>query len=406
MLKRDNCLTCKSKNLTKIIDLGMHPYADTFIDKTHQSSPLPVYNLSCVICNDCKLVQTETITDATERYNLFDYSYTSSNSSTSRSHWEEFCQSISEKLSLSKDSTIYEVGSNDGYLLKLFKEKLNNKVCGVDASKAMSDLANNAGVLTENLVFNQEEAVSLVNKRGLSDLVIANNVYNHSDDPVSFTMGVATLLKENGYFVFEVPYWKSTIDSKKVDQIYHEHVSYYTITSLKNLLEKCNFDICDISVVDYHGGSLRVIARKNTNENILHYDGIMNQIKEENYLFQEETYTTLNEELLNKKIDFLSDIINHKKKGYNIIAIGAAAKGNTLLNFLNLSNSLVDYVTDTSSFKKGKRTPLSNIEICGDEIFSTFDKPCGLILSWNLSEPIKDKIKQINPNIKYINFYD
>ena len=107
----------------------------------------------------------------------------------------------------------------------------------------MSDLANKAGVLTENLVFNQEEAVKLMNKRGLSDLVIANNVYNHSDDPVSFTMGVGTLLKENGHFVFEVPYWKSTIDSKKMDQIYHEHVSYYTIASLKSLLEKCNFDI-------------------------------------------------------------------------------------------------------------------------------------------------------------------
>ena len=363
-MKRKECLICGSKKLNKIIDLGMHPYADTFIDSSRQSDPLPIYNLSCVMCNNCKLIQTETITKADERYNLFDYSYTSSNSSTSKNHWREFCESISNKLSLDQNSTMCEIGSNE------------------------------------------EESNRLLKNQGLSDIVIANNVYNHSDDPISFTTGVKNLLKEGGHYIFEVPYWKSTIDSRKVDQIYHEHVSYYTITSLKNLLEKCNFEIIEVKVVEYHGGSLRVIARKNTSEKLFHYDDITSQIKEESYLFQNQTYEILNKELSSRKIEFLSDLYKYKKEGYNIIAIGAAAKGNTLLNFLNLNNSLVDYVTDTSTYKQGKKTPLSDIEICGDEIFSTFDKVCGLILSWNLTEPIKNKIRQINPNIKYINFYE
>jgi SAM-dependent methyltransferase len=405
MTRRKTCLTCGSTKLTKIIDLGMHPYADTFIDKKHKSMPLPVYNLSCAMCEECKLIQTETATDATERYNLFDYSYTSSNSLTSRSHWEEYCESISHKLSLSKESTIYEIGSNDGYLLSQFKNKLNNKVYGIDASRAMCDIANEAGIFTENCVFNQKESDRIVKKVGPSDLVIANNVYNHSDDPISFTMGVNTLLKNGGHYVFEVPYWKSTIDSKKIDQIYHEHVTYYTITSLKNLLEKCKFEIVNIEVVDYHGGSLRVTAKKNLNEKISHYKDITKQIKKESYLFEKKTYEVLNKHLLKRKIDFVSKIIRYKKKGYNIIAIGAAAKGNTLLNFLNLNNSLIDFVTDTSKYKQGKATPLSDIQICGDEVFATVDKVCGLILSWNLSEPIKNKIREINPNIEYINFY-
>lgn len=405
-MKRKECLICGSKKLNKIIDLGMHPYADTFIDSSRQSDPLPIYNLSCVMCNNCKLIQTETITKADERYNLFDYSYTSSNSSTSKNHWREFCESISNKLSLDQNSTMCEIGSNDGYLLGLFKEKLNNKVYGVDASRAMCNIANKTGIQTENCIFNEEESNRLLKNQGLSDIIIANNVYNHSDDPISFTTGVKNLLKEGGHYIFEVPYWKSTIDSKKVDQIYHEHVSYYTITSLKNLLEKCNFEIIEVKVVEYHGGSLRVIARKNTSEKVFHYDDITSQIEEESYLFQNQTYEILNKELSSRKIEFLSDLYKYKKEGYNIIAIGAAAKGNTLLNFLNLNNSLVDYVTDTSTYKQGKKTPLSDIEICGDEIFSTFDKVCGLILSWNLTEPIKNKIRQINPNIKYINFYE
>ena len=405
-MKRENCLICNSKNLIKILDLGSHPFADTFINKDEQHNVLPVYNLSCVICDSCKHVQTECITDSTERYNLFDYSYTSSNSNTSRNHWDSFCKSTISMLSLNKDCKICEIGSNDGYLLSQFKTQLGSYILGIDASRSMCDIANKNGITTEWCVFNKKQAVDIVSNYDKYDVVVANNVYNHSDDPVSFTEGVGELLKEGGHFVFEVPYWKNSVDSGKIDQVYHEHVSYFTVTSLIKLLENCNFEIIKAEVVDYHGGSLRVFSRRAKHKDNLSHCDLQNYLDKEKHLFLKHTYDELNKKIVQRKIDFVSDILEYKKNGYNIVAVGAAAKGTTLLNFLNLSNSIIDHVTDISELKQGKRTPLSNINICGDEIIASYDKVCALILSWNLSEPIKQKMRKINSKIKYINFYE
>tara|TARA_R110002020_G_scaffold214706_3_gene421829 strand:- start:202 stop:1425 length:1224 start_codon:yes stop_codon:yes gene_type:complete len=403
-MNRKKCIVCESKDISKIIDLGMHPFADTFVDEKKQTQALPVYNLSCALCNSCKHVQTETETDPNERYNLFDYSYTSSNSKTSRQHWNMFCDDIVQALELDSSTKICEIGSNDGYLLKCFKEKINTFVYGIDASKAMCEIAKENNVTSENIVFELNKTPELKDKYGHSNLVIANNVYNHSDDPVSFTMGVKELLTDKGFFVFEVPYWKSTVETKKIDQIYHEHVSYFTATSLKYLLNKCGFVIKKIKLVEYHGGSLRVIAQKTTKkENCYDLKAFLDQ---EKFLFDENTYKELNNSLVAAKVKFLIELLEYKKAGHNVVAIGAAAKGNTLLNYLNLNSSIVDCVTDISQYKQGKKTPLSNINICGDDILSSYDEVCAIILSWNLDKPIKDKMKKINSKIKYLNFYE
>ena len=171
-------------------------------------------------------------------------------------------------------------------------------------------------------------------------------------------------------------------------------------------MENCNFEIIKAEVVDYHGGSLRVFSRRAKHKDNLSHCDLQNYLDKEKHLFLKHTYDELNKKIVQRKIDFVSDILEYKKNGYNIVAVGAAAKGNTLLNFLNLSNSIIDHVTDISELKQGKRTPLSNINICGDEIIASYDKVCALILSWNLSEPIKQKMRKINSKIKYINFYE
>ena len=405
-MKREHCLVCGSSELVDIIDLGMHGFADTFVDKQRINSMLPVYNLSCRLCNHCKHVQTTTITQAEDRYNLFDYSYTSSNSSIATTHWKNYTIDISMALEINSVSRVCEIGSNDGYLLGLFKG-LGCEILGIDASKHISEIANSNGIPTKQCIFNLEEAKQITKDHGRYNLVIANNVFNHSDDPLSFAAGANELLIDSGFFVFEVPYWKSTIDSKKIDQVYHEHVSYFTATSAKTLLENCGFQIIKLEIVDYHGGSLRVYAQKvGENEAIKHCDELNIFVANEEYLFKIKTYENLVRVLKNKKIKFLNKLLDYKERGYGIIAIGAAAKGNTLLNYLNLDDSIVDWVTDTSDFKLGKRTPLSNIEICDDGVIASYDKVCALILSWNLSETIKNKIKKINSNIKFINFYE
>ena len=133
---------------------------------------------------------------------------------------------------------------------------------GLDASEYLVNIANSNGIPTEQCVFDFKKSEDILETYEKFDLIMANNVFNHSNEPLSFASGVHNLLKEGGYFVFEAPYWKNTVDSQKVDQVYHEHVSYFTATSTKQIMERTNFEICDIKVVDYHGGSLRVYARR------------------------------------------------------------------------------------------------------------------------------------------------
>ena len=400
-MKRESCLVCGSKKLEKILDLGIHPFADTFISKSEEFKILPTYSLSCAMCKGCGHVQTISITNPLERYNLFDYSYTSSNSKTSRAHWDKFCLFVINKLKLKRSHVIYEIGSNDGYLLSQFKSTLNCEVLGIDASQSMVKIAEQKNIKTECCVFDEKASLAIVKNYKKCDVVIANNVFNHSDSPLSFLRGVNNMLNEDGHFIFEVPYWKNTVDSKKVDQIYHEHVSYFTVKSLSTLLEQVGMEINFIDVVDYHGGSLRVVASKSSGDRLC----LKKFIDQENYLFSSDLYGRLSKELNEKKINFLRKILKFKDRGYKIVAIGAAAKGNTLLNYLNLNNTIVDYATDASKFKQGKKTPLSNVPIFDDEKMRESEKICAIVLSWNLSSAIRDKIKLINPRIEYIDFF-
>ena len=229
--------------------------------------------------------------------------------------------------------------------------------------------------------------------------------FNHSEDPLDFVLGVSELLKQDGTFVFELPYWKCAVESEKIDQIYHEHVTYFTVTMAEKLLARAGLAIADVNVVDYHGGSLRVHARKAPSKT----SDTVGRLKEEEKsldLFEISTYSKLFERLQNKKFNFLKKIYELKAAGNSIVAIGAAAKGNTFLNFLNLDNSVIDCVTDTSEHKKGKLTPLSSIPIYGDEILGKYDDVYAIILSWNISEKLKQKLREINPRIEFLVFDD
>ena len=269
----------------------------------------------------------------------------------------------------------------------------------------MTKLSNLNKIRTINLIFDYNSSVLVQKEYGKFDVVIANNVFNHSNDPVSFAKGANHILKSGGFYIFEVPYWKCSVESTKIDQIYHEHVSYFTGRSVKEIMELTGFQIDKIEVVDYHGGSLRVYAQKTKKGEIVHCDELYKMISSENDLFSIATYENLMKDLSKRKIHFKHKLLTIKKSGGSIVAIGAAAKGNTLLNFLNLDSSLIDWVTDTSKFKHGKTTPLSNIEIFNYNVIGTYGKVYALILCWNLSCAIKTKLRKLNPRIEFINFY-
>jgi len=389
---------------TKIIQLGMHPYADTFISSEQTYLSESIYPLECYMCKETSDIRLGLITNADDRYNLYDYSYTSSNSDFSRSHWDEFAKDLTEKIDLSEGSHIVEIGSNDGYLINKLSDR-GFQVLGIDASRYMTDIAaKNNNVETYCCVFGKENSKDIIDTYGHADVVIANNVFNHSNDPVDFAEGVKKLLAPGGVFVYEVPYWFNTIKDKKFDQIYHEHVTYFTVKSSFELLKLVGFEIFDVEVVDYHGGSIRVYSKLKE-----HSTEVNNTVKkmikdEEDFgLFEFETYKLFMGEITKIRNRFLQRLYKIKSQGYPIVAVGAAAKGNTFLNFYNLDNTVIDYVTDASRHKQGKYTPLTRIPIVGDEIFAKYDKVYALILSWNISTKLKEKLKKINENVQFLN---
>ena len=406
-MRRNYCLVCQSTELECILDLGAHAYADTFVPVDKKCDPLVTYNLSCVLCKSCGNVQTLSKTEPVDRYaSLYEYSYTSSNSNTSKKHWINFCLEVSDNISLPEDAFVIEVGSNDGFLLKQFRDDRNARTLGIDASPHVSQIARTVnGIETKVAVFDSQIAETVLEEYGHANLVAANNVFNHSEDPVDFAKAAATLLTDDGTFVFEAPYWKCSIESEKIDQVYHEHVTYLTVKAAREMLRRANMVIVDVQVVNYHGGSLRVYAQKTGAEES---ELVRTMIEEEENigLYDLSTYENLSNRLQESKFNFLKRIYEIKAAGGSLVAVGAAAKGNTFLTLLNLDNSVIDYVTDASEYKQGKLTPLTSIPIRGDEIFADYGEVYAIILSWNISDKIKQKLNEINPEIKFLVFSD
>jgi len=391
------------ENTQKILDLGMHPYADTFINEDQLGMTEPVFPLECYLCPESGQVQLGYISNDFERYNLYAYSYTSSNSTFSRNHWDNYAKTMITRFGLANKS-IVEIGSNDGYLIQQFKP--NNKVLGVDPSKAMAKIAvTQYGIETINDFFTSSTSEQIKTDFGPADLIIANNVFNHANNPLDFAQGVYHLLKDGGVFVFESPYWLDTIQSQHFDQIYHEHISYFTVKSANYLLSKVGLEIFDVEQVDYHGGSIRVYAKKTTSATPTPSDLVIKLIDHETNLglFDIDTYKKFQKDITITRDKFLSKLYDIKSQGLPIIAVGAAAKGNTLLNFYGLDKTVIDYVTDSSPHKQGKYTPLTRIPIVGDEIFKDYnDEVYALVLSWNISDILKENLLKINNKIKFL----
>jgi SAM-dependent methyltransferase len=298
-----------------------------------------------------------------------------------------------------------EVGSNDGFLSLKLKD-LGFEILGVDSSGAMAKIANELGVETVEATFSHKIANDLQSTRGLFDCLIANNVLNHANDPLDFLQGVDQILAPDGVFIFEVPYWLDLFESGHFDQIYHEHVSYFTVKSIRSLLEPINFKIVKISHVDYHGGSLRVIAARTTNTSKNEDASVRSMIESEVALglFRAETYEQFRKRISIERARVMTAIYDHVTRipEIPIIGVGAAAKANTLLNFYGLDSSLLFAVTDSSPFKQGKYTPLTRIPIVSDDVFREFSEVTALILSWNLSDKLKHTLLGLNPKIRFL----
>jgi SAM-dependent methyltransferase len=386
---------------TEIINLGNHGFADSFFPSEEYERAASSFPLICNLDTSSGLVQVANLSIAKERYGDVDYSYTSSNSSVATTHWKNLVSYLSGLINLNY-ARVLEIGSNDGYLLSLINEHTSN-IVGVDASEFMAHKSNNNGIPTICGIFGEDETVKskIMQKFSAFDLILANNVVNHSNTPIAFLENIAELLTENGLFVFEVPYWLETIRSYRFDQIYHEHITYLTIESSQALLRQAGLKIIDVKVVDYHGGSLRVVASKN---------GTMSkgaeslQTAELQFDLKDlQTYKNYMLEIEKRRSQFLEEL-DIKAGGVEsvVFGIGAAAKANTFLTYYGLDNKRLKFILDSSEFKQGKLTPVTRIPITSDEMVSEIDSGLGIVLAWNISGKLKDQLLELNPKLIFL----
>lgn len=402
-------MTCKSSELREIVNLGMHPMADTFIPAERLDAGDRVYALICDLCSACGQVQLRTVTDPAERYAEYDYSYTSSNSRTSQNHWIEYAGTVAERIRLQASDAVVEAGSNDGFLTEQFR-KLGCQCVGVDPSPAMAKLAQERGVQTVTGLFGREMAPRVEKLLGRKPrLIAANNVFNHANEPIDFALGVKELLAPDGVFVFELPYWMQSVVQRKFDQIYHEHVSYFTVQHSVNLFRSIGMCVNHVDEVDYHGGSIRVfVGHKPAKHEGSAGPSVQEFIEKETSagLFDPAFYGRWMKEIAAARNRFLRQVYDLKLAGHSIVCVGAAAKGNTFLNYYNLDASLVDCVTESSPSKIGKYTPRTRIPILPDQKLAEYESVHAIITSWNISGPLQSILKKNNPRIQFLNPYE
>jgi SAM-dependent methyltransferase len=370
MLK--SCKICK-KAFLSYLSLGKHPCADTFLNSKNEAINLKKFPL---IVGYCKCSHLSTIHNVSgfQRYEKYNYSYTSDNSIVSRTHFKDIAYQICKKNKLNKKSLVVEAGSNDGTFLREIINFSGSKVIGVDPSKNISNIARKKNIKIITSYFN-DKLSKIINKNfGKADIIYGANVFNHVDDINDFLKGVKRLIKDDGKLILEVPDLNSLIKSVGFDTIYHEHRHYFSESSINDALKKHSLYCFKIQKINYMSGSLRVFASKKRVKMKIK----LNKIS----LIQFERFKT--------RVKFIiKEIKKFVKKNRPVIGIGAATKGNTLLNCCGFNDKNIKFIMDRSIYKINKFTPGSGIKIIKENnLISNYS---ALILPWNISKHLIKK---------------
>lgn len=398
------CRHCDKQLEHKFIDLGYAPASNAYLHEQDLSKPESYYPLKVMVCDECWLVQTEDYNAPDELFSS-DYAYFSSTSSTFLNHASKYVDEITDKLNLNNTSLVYELASNDGYLLKNFVKK-NIPCIGIEPTISTAEVSIKLGI--ENIVdfFSTKLAHSLSSIDKKADLIIGNNVYAHVPDINDFTLGMKTLLKDNGTITLEFPHLLKLIEFNQFDTIYHEHYSYLSVTAVNSIFNKAGLKIYDIEELNTHGGSLRIYGCHASDEKevTLRYKKILDQEMDFG-LSKINTYQDFQDKALNIKLSVLNFLITQKKEGKKVVAYGAAAKGNTLMNFSGVKSDLIDYVCDAAAAKQNKFMPGSHIPIVDPSFLHDYDPDYIIILPWNIADEIHELIKKnFAPNSKIVTF--
>ncbi len=390
------CHLCGSSQLKEVLDLGFHPLADFFMKPEQLVAMERRYPLSVLLCEVCGHGMNSFIVPAKERYQENDYSYDSGNSKVSIQHFNDMAKEVWARAGLKPGGLVVDIGSNIGTLLSAFKN-LGAEVQGVDPAHNIAVLAEQKGIPTINDFFNKV-SVDKILKKGQAKVITITNAFNHISPLHEFMSNVVALLDKEGTFVIELPYFLEIIRKKHFDVIYLEHVSYVAIKPLVSFFKKYGLQITHVEENNYMSGSIRIFVGFGQESDLVKKQIIL---EEALGLYDFSVWKKFAEEVRNCKINLLNELVKARQAKGKIVAIGAAAKGNTLLNYCGIDRTLIDFATDASPLKIGKFTPGSHLPILADEAIDE-SVTHALILAWNIAELLKSKISPKHPNLKFI----
>jgi len=385
------CRFCNSDLNVTFLDLGMSPLSNAFLDKEQLGETEDFFPLKAYVCESCFLVQLQEWQIPSKIFSK--YAYFSSYSKTWLLHAEKYTEKMIKRFSLNKEKFVVEIASNDGYLLQYFK-KQGLKILGIEPAENVADVAIKKKIPTQKKFFNSKTALELIEKYKQPDLIVGNNVLAHVPNLNDFVKGLKILLSNNGVITLEFPHLLKLIEMNQFDTVYHEHFSYFSLFVVNKIFEKHELTIFDVEELPTHGGSLRIYVKHAENSKYtVSYQVSMLINKEKNAgLFDINSYKefSLKIDQIRKELEefFEKSKIENKK----IVCYGAAAKGNTLLNYCKIPKELILYIVDRSIYKQGLFLPGTHIIIKKPEDVKETKPDYLLILPWNLKDEI---IKQM-----------
>jgi SAM-dependent methyltransferase len=384
------CRSCGAPLRLSVVDLGLQPLANSFVTVDQLERAEPRYPLCVYVCDRCWLMQIDGEPVSEEIFN--DYAYFSSYSDSWLEHARRYSEEMTERLGLGQHSLVLEVASNDGYLLRNFVER-GVQVLGVDPAANVAEAAVAIGVPTEVAFFGRQTGEGLRSRGVRADLLIANNVLAHVPDVNDFVAGLARVLAPDGILTAEFHHVLRLLEGRQFDTIYHEHYSYLSLTSAQTIFARHGLTVLDVDELTTHGGSLRVYVAHEGEEAA----SVAELLERERTagLTAPAPYERLSAVAESVKQDLLAFLEAARADGRRVVAYGAPAKGNTLLNYCGISTDLVLFTVDRSPHKQGRFLPGSHLPIhAPDRIFEARPDYV-LLLAWNLKDEIVEQMSAV-----------
>lgn len=390
------CRHCQADLSLPMLDLGSAPPSNAYLSAEALHRPEKWFPLRVLVCESCWLAQTEDFADAAELFSE-DYAYFSGFSRSWLEHSERYVAAMTDMLALSSASHVVEVAANDGYLLQYVKAR-GIPCTGIEPTGSTATAARAKGLDIVEAFFGEALALQMAADGRRADLMTANNVLAHVPDINSFIRGFTTLLKPQGVATFEFPHLMQLIAGRQFDTVYHEHFSYLSLLAVDRMFSANGLEVFDVAELPTHGGSLRVFAQRQDGGARPRTSRVAELMDREMQfgLEQAATYRQFQRQAEAVKNDFLGFLLDARRNGKRVAAYGAAAKGNTLMNFAGVRPDLISYVVDKNPAKAGKFMPGSRIPIVGEELLAASKPDYVVILPWNLKTEVSTQLGYIS----------